>query len=74
LDAGFPDDKIESKIQGKDVGIARDIIAEVRKRDYGTLVVGRRGFSATTAITTFVFGSVSNKIVQSIKNRTLWII
>ena len=74
LDAGFPDDKIELKIHNKDVGVARDIIAKVRKGDYDTLVVGRRGFSATTAITTFVLGSISNKIVQSIRNRTLWII
>ncbi|MEA3429195.1 MAG: universal stress protein [Thermodesulfobacteriota bacterium] len=74
LDAGFPDDKIEVKIQDRDIGVARDIIAEVRKGDYGTLVVGRRGFSATTATAAFVLGSISNKIVQSIRNRTLWII
>ena len=74
LDAGFPDDTIELKIQDKDVGIARDIIAEVRKGDYDILVVGRRGLSATTATTAFVLGSVSNKIVQSIRNRTLWIV
>jgi len=71
LDAGFPDDKIESKIQDKEVGIARDIIAKARKGDYDTLVIGRRGLSATAA---FVFGSVSNKIVQSIKNRALWLV
>ncbi|MBW2568238.1 MAG: universal stress protein [Deltaproteobacteria bacterium] len=71
LDAGFSDDKIELKIQDKVAGIARDIIAEVRKEDYDTLVVGRRGLSAAAA---FVFGSVSNKIVQTIKNRTLWIV
>lgn len=71
LNAGFPDDKIELKIQDKDIGIARDIIAEVRKGDYDTLVVGRRGLSVAAA---FVLGSVSNKIVQSIKNRTVWIV
>ncbi len=71
LDAGFPDDKIEVKIQNKEVGIARDIIAEARKGDYDTLVVGRRGLSATAA---FVLGSVSNKIVQSIRNRALWLV
>jgi len=71
LDAGFPDDKIELKIQDKEVGIARDVIAEVRKGDYDLLVVGRRGLSATAA---FVLGSVSNKIVQSIRNRALWLV
>ena len=74
LDAGFSDDKIEVKIQDKDVGVARDIIAEVRKGDYDTLVIGRRGLSARSATAAFVLGSISNKIVQSIKNRTLWII
>ena len=74
LDAGFPDDKIELKIHNKDVGVARDIIAEVRKGDYDTLVIGRRGLSARSATAAFVLGSISNKIVQSIKNRTLWII
>ena len=60
LDAGFPDDKpddkIELKIQNKKVGIARDIIAEAGKGKYDTVVVGRRGLSATAA---FVLGSIS---------------
>lgn len=71
LDAGFPDDKIELKIQNKLVGIARDIIAEAEKGKYDTVVVGRRGLSAAAA---FVLGSVSNKIVQNIKNCTVWVV
>jgi nucleotide-binding universal stress UspA family protein len=69
--AGFSDDNVEVKIQDKDVGIARDIIAEIRKGEYDTIVVGRRGLSAAAS---FVLGSVSNKIVQNIKNRTVWIV
>ena len=71
LDVGFPDDKIELKVQNKKVGIARDIIAEAEKGKYDTVVVGRRGLSATAA---FVLGSVSNKIVQNIKNCTVWVV
>ena len=71
LDAGFPGDKIELKIQNKEVGIARDIIAEAGKGKYDTVVIGRRGLSATVA---FVLGSVSNKIVQNIKNCTVWVV
>ncbi len=71
LDAGFPDDTVEVKIQNKLVGIARDIIAEAEKGKYDTVVVGRRGLSATAA---FVLGSVSNKIVQNIKNCTVWVV
>jgi nucleotide-binding universal stress UspA family protein len=71
LDAGFSDDTVEVKIQNKLVGIARDIIAEAEKGKYDTVVVGRRGLSATAA---FVLGSVSNKIVQNVKNCTVWVV
>jgi nucleotide-binding universal stress UspA family protein len=69
--AGFSDDTVEVKIQNKLIGIARDIITEAEKGEYDTVVVGRRGLSATAA---FVLGSVSNKIVQNIKNCTVWIV
>jgi len=69
--AGFSDDTVAVKMQDKVVGIARDIIAETRKRKYDTIVLGRRGLSATAS---FVLGSVSNKIVQNIKDCTVWIV
>ncbi|MBW1746368.1 MAG: universal stress protein [Deltaproteobacteria bacterium] len=69
--AGFSDDTFEVKMQEKVVGIARDIIAETEKGKYDTIVVGRRGLSATAS---FVLGSVSNKIVQNIKNCSVWIV
>jgi len=69
--AGFSDNTVEVKMQKKVVGIARDIIAETEKGKYDTIVVGRRGLSATAS---FVLGSVSNKIVQNIKNCTVWIV
>jgi len=69
--AGFSDDNVEVKMQNKNVGIARDIIAEAGKGKYDTVVVGRRGLSATAS---FVLGSVSNKIVQNIKDCTVWIV
>ncbi|MDO9567326.1 MAG: universal stress protein [Candidatus Desulfaltia sp.] len=70
-DAGFSDDTVEVKIQNKLIGIARDIIAEAENGKYDTVVLGRRGLSATAA---FVLGSVSNKIVQNIKDCTVWIV
>lgn len=69
--AGFSDDSIEVKMQNKVVGIARDIIAEAGKGKYDTLVVGRRGLSATAS---FVLGSVSNKLIQNIKDCTVWVV
>jgi len=71
MNAGFSDNAVEVKMQKKVVGIARDIIAETEKGKYDTIVVGRRGLSATAS---FVLGSVSNKIVQNIKNCTVWIV
>lgn len=71
MNAGFSDDNVEVKMQNKVVGIARDIIAEAGKGNYDTVVVGRRGLSATTA---FVLGSVSNKIVQNMKDCTVWVV
>lgn len=70
-DAGIPDENIAVKIVDKEVGIARDIIAEAERGSYDTVVVGRRGLSAAAA---FVLGSVSNKIVQNIKNCTVWVV
>ena len=69
--AGFSDDSVEVKMQNKIVGIARDIIAKAEKGKYDTVVVGRRGLSATAS---FILGSVSNKIVQNIKDCTVWIV
>jgi len=69
--AGFSDDIVEVKMQNKVVGIARDIIAEAGKGKYDTIVVGRRGLSATAS---FVLGSVSNKLVQNIKDCTVWVV
>ncbi len=69
--AGFSDDTVEVKMQDKVVGIARDIIAEAGKGKYDSIVVGRRGLSAAAS---FVLGSVSNKIVQNIKDCTVWVV
>jgi nucleotide-binding universal stress UspA family protein len=49
------------RVRKKKVGIARDILKEAENGKYDTLVIGRRGI---TGIKQFVFGSVSNKIVQ----------
>jgi nucleotide-binding universal stress UspA family protein len=70
-DADVHDKNIEVRIVNKKVGIARDIIAEAEQGGYDTVVVGRRGLSAAAA---FVLGSISNKIVQNIKNCTVWIV
>jgi len=57
--------------QERKIGIARDILKEAQEGKYNTIAVGRRGLSATRA---FVFGSISSKIVQYAKNRTVWVV
>ena len=64
VEAGFPSKNVAIKIRKKKVGIARDILKEARAGKYDTLVVGRRGL---TAVTEFLFGSVSSKVVQLAK-------
>lgn len=61
VESGFPSKNVATKIRKKKVGIARDIVKEARQGKYDTLVVGRRGLSG---IKEFLFGSVSNKVVQ----------
>ena len=62
--AGFPSKNVAIRIRKKKVGIARDILKEAERGKYDTIVIGRRGLSG---IKQFVFGSVSNKVVQLAK-------
>ena len=51
--------------------MAECILAEREKRDYDTIVVGRQGLSRKEE---FLFGSISNKIVNHARDCTVWII
>ncbi|MDX9785417.1 MAG: universal stress protein [Desulfobacterales bacterium] len=51
--------------------MAECILAERDKLEYGTLVVGRKGLSRKEE---FLFGSVSNKIVRTARNCTVWVV
>ncbi len=61
VQGGFPSKNIGIKVRKKKVGIARDILKEAQQGKYDTLVIGRRGLSG---IRQFLFGSISNKVVQ----------
>lgn len=50
---------------------AGTILQEARSGGYGTIVVGRRGVST---VEEFDMGRVSNKLVQSAKDRALWVV
>jgi nucleotide-binding universal stress UspA family protein len=69
--AGFPSKNIAVRVRKKKSGIARDILKEARRKKYDTIVVGRRGL---TGIKQFLFGSVSNKIVQLAENASVIVV
>ena len=68
--AGFKKEKISVKVQARKKGIARDIVAEAES-GYDTIVMGRRGLSG---IKEFVMGSVSQKVLHSVKDATVVIV
>ena len=51
--------------------MAECILAERDETEYDTIVVGRQGLSRSEE---FLFGSVSNKIVNHARNCTVWIV
>jgi nucleotide-binding universal stress UspA family protein len=62
VDAGFPAESVEVKLQERQKGIARDIIHEAGK-GYAVLVVGRKGVSRVRGV---LLGSVAAKLLERI--------
>ena len=62
--AGFEEKNIKVIIEDQKKGIARDIINEAGA-GYDAIVMGRRGLSGLTG---FILGSVSQKVLHSVKN------
>jgi len=69
LQAGFQADNIVIKAQVKKNGIARDIIDFAS--GYSIIVMGRRGLSG---IQEFFLGSVSQKVLHSVKDTSVLIV
>ncbi len=70
LRKGFAGANIISKIQIRHRGIARDILDEVHS-GYDMVVLGKRGLSG---IEEFFLGSVSNKVLSSLKGVCVFIV
>jgi len=51
--------------------VAMEIMDAVKDGGFGTVVIGRRGVSKAEE---FLFGSVSNKIIHSAKDCTVWVV
>jgi len=58
------------KVQAKDIGIARDILAETGT-GHDTVVMGRRGLPG---IKEFIMGSVPQKVLHSVKDGSIGIV
>ncbi len=65
VEGGYPSKNVTIKIRKKKTGIARDILKEAQRGKYTTVVIGRRGLSS---VKQFLFGSISNKVVQLAKD------
>jgi nucleotide-binding universal stress UspA family protein len=52
-------------------GVAPTILNQARKWGCGSIMIGRRGISRTER---FLFGSVSNKIVQQARDTAVWVV
>jgi len=51
--------------------VAQEIMDALKAGGFGTVVIGRRGVSKAEE---FLFGSVSNKIIHSAKDCTVWVV
>ncbi len=70
VEAGFLEADIKTEIKtGMDV--AHEVLAKAEAGGYDTIVMGRRGMGR---VKQFFIGSVSHKVVQHARGRTVWII
>ena len=63
LDAGFSENNITIKVENKEHGVARDIVAE-SKKGYDLIVLGRHGISS---VKDFFLGSTAQKVFNAAK-------
>lgn len=71
LENGLSTEKIKFKLKRGFLGPAGEIIREVKKGNYTTVVVGRRG---RKGFEEFFLGSVSQKIISYFDDRTIWVV
>lgn len=71
LDRGIAPGQISTKIIDGTRSPAADIIKAARKGDFGTIVMGRKGF---TADEDYSLGSIARKVVQEFEDMAVWIV
>ena len=68
---GFDKDNITVKTINRQKGIARDIISEANKENYDLVVLGKKGVSG---VKDFILGSISQKVIQGVKNTSVLLV
>jgi len=68
---GFAEDQVKIKYAEKNKGVAKDIIDEVKRGGYGTVVLGRKGVSNLTGM---LFGSVSSGVIGNLEGATICVV
>ena len=68
---GMNEPDIQIKVAMKQKRIEEDILDEIEKGEYGSIILGRRGVSRAKQL---LFGSISNYIVHHAKNCGVWVI
>jgi len=71
IDGGTPPENIQLRIEEGKESVAKDILNEVQRGNYDTVIVGRRGLTGAKG---FFTGSVSNKIVHHAKDCAVWVV
>lgn len=71
IDAGFPTDLVQVKFKTDSIDPAQDILTEADRLKTETIAIGRRGRGR---MATLLLGSVSGKVAQYAREKTVWII
>ena len=71
LEAGLDENNIDIKLADGSRSAADDIIKEAQENNYGTIVLGRRGISATKE---FFMGRVTSKVLRYSTGTAVWIV
>lgn len=70
-DAGFNSQKVTTRIEAKQEGIARDILAEARQGGYDILAIGR---GQVGSLQNMPLGGVASKIINTVSAPALWLV
>ena len=71
LDSGFDESGVQVRLIKQEKGVARDIVSEPERANADLIVLGRRGLSG---IKEFFVGSVSQKVLQLCKDRSVLLV